>query len=189
MVEEWRVYAHCEYYEVSNLGNVRSWKYTGPSRAVFRATPKLLTVKLDKDGYPVVKLRIDNKAKMEKVHRMVCMAWHGLPPRNDLETRHLDGDKTNNTPSNLAWGTAKENSDDRGVHGTRAKGSRIANSKLTEEEAQYIRESTEPYKHLQSLFGVSKNTIWRIRAGLTWAELPKLSKEQKKRIQEKRDGK
>lgn len=41
---------------------------------------------------------------------------HGLAPVENAETRHLDGDKVNNKPENLAWGTAKENALDRERH-------------------------------------------------------------------------
>jgi hypothetical protein len=43
-----------------------------------------------------------------KVHQLVCEAWHG--PRPDgMEVLHQDEDGLNNRPSNLRWGTRKEN--------------------------------------------------------------------------------
>ncbi len=35
-----------------------------------------------------------------------------------MECRHLDGDRSNNAPSNLRWGTRRENALDRKRHGT-----------------------------------------------------------------------
>lgn len=43
-----------------------------------------------------------------KVHRLVCEAFNGLPPDGAV-CMHLDEDSSNNLPSNLAWGTQKEN--------------------------------------------------------------------------------
>lgn len=44
-----------------------------------------------------------------KVHRMVCMAFHGLPPQGKPVCIHLDEDAHNNCEDNLKWGTQKEN--------------------------------------------------------------------------------
>jgi len=47
-------------------------------------------------------------------------AFHGEKP-DGYEARHLDGDKLNNHPSNLAWGTHSENECDKMKHGTQRK--------------------------------------------------------------------
>lgn len=75
-----------------------------------------------KDGYLTVRLVIDGKRKRFAVHRLVAAQY--LPPRpsDQHEVRHLDGDKTNNRASNLAWGTRKENADDRERHGRTSRG-------------------------------------------------------------------
>ncbi len=44
-----------------------------------------------------------------KVHRLVCEAFHGPPPFLGAVVIHLDEDALNNKPSNLRWGTQKEN--------------------------------------------------------------------------------
>ncbi len=44
-----------------------------------------------------------------KVHRLVCEAFHGPAPFARAVVIHLDEDATNNQPSNLRWGTQKEN--------------------------------------------------------------------------------
>lgn len=44
------------------------------------------------------------------VHRLVCVAWHGESTDPDaFYVLHLDGDPTNNRPSNLRWGTQSQN--------------------------------------------------------------------------------
>jgi len=47
------------------------------------------------------------------VHRLVLLAFIGP---SDLQVRHLDGNPTNNNLSNLLYGTAKENAEDREFH-------------------------------------------------------------------------
>jgi hypothetical protein len=76
---------------------------------------------VDKDLYLYVKLW-DDSGKVQKVTSAwaVLAAWKNEPakPFPKAHVRHLDGDKCNNHYSNIAWGTAKQNADDRMVHGT-----------------------------------------------------------------------
>lgn len=47
--------------------------------------------------------------KTYRVGRLVCEAFNGPPPFEDAVCMHLDEDARNNAPSNLQWGTQKEN--------------------------------------------------------------------------------
>lgn len=49
------------------------------------------------------------KGKSHKVARLVCEAFHGLAPDGKSVCMHLGEDSRNNSASNLAWGTQKEN--------------------------------------------------------------------------------
>lgn len=44
-----------------------------------------------------------------KIHRLVCEAFHGPPPFHGAVVIHCDENALNNRPSNLRWGTQKEN--------------------------------------------------------------------------------
>lgn len=44
-----------------------------------------------------------------KVHQLVCEAFHGTKPFPKAVVMHLDENGLNNRPSNLKWGTQKEN--------------------------------------------------------------------------------
>lgn len=76
------------------------------------------------DGYPSVRIFVDGKRKHIAVHSLVAL--HFLPPRpsENHEIRHLDGNKLNPNADNLAWGTRKENADDREKHGRTSRGER-----------------------------------------------------------------
>lgn len=50
-------------------------------------------------------------------HVLMAAAWHGPRPPG-LVVRHLDGDKLNDAPWNLAYGTPAQNHDDAIRHGT-----------------------------------------------------------------------
>jgi hypothetical protein len=47
--------------------------------------------------------------KTYKLARLVCEAFNGPPPEGRDVCMHLDEDSRNNRPSNLAWGTQREN--------------------------------------------------------------------------------
>lgn len=47
--------------------------------------------------------------KSRPVAQLICEAFHGPRPDHNFHCMHLDEDSTNNVPSNLAWGTKKEN--------------------------------------------------------------------------------
>lgn len=72
------------------------------------------------------------------VHRLVCLAWHGVPIAPRLHVRHLDGVSTNNTSGNLAWGTPAENAADAIRHGTLGKGERARRLKLSDQQVNEI---------------------------------------------------
>lgn len=56
----------------------------------------------DKDGYHLINLCLSGKKITEKVHRLVAKAF--LPnPYNLPEVNHIDGNKSNNSVSNLEW--------------------------------------------------------------------------------------
>lgn len=65
-------------------------------------------------GYRTISLNYTQQS----VHRLICAAWSGPPPRPDAIVLHRDGDAANNTPANLAWGTPAENQADRYRHKT-----------------------------------------------------------------------
>ena len=107
------------FYEVSNQGRVRSLDrdavdITGRPYSVKGRIRKL---KLDRKGYVKVALSVSNTMITYSVHTLVLEAFVGPKP-NGAQCRHLNGNPADNRPSNLAWGTAKENMNDMKIHGT-----------------------------------------------------------------------
>lgn len=49
------------------------------------------------------------RGKSHKVARLICETFNGPPPFSDSICMHSDEDSRNNLPSNLVWGTQKEN--------------------------------------------------------------------------------
>lgn len=92
------------YYEVSNLGRVRSLpRVVTMSNGVKRKTAgKILTLVRYGNGYQAVRLTRNNVPDSRSVHRLVAEAFipndEGLP-----EVNHKDENKHNNRADNLEW--------------------------------------------------------------------------------------
>ena len=106
---EWRPVTGFEgYYEVSNLGDVRSVE-----REVREDAPRVLAGRVRKPhvtpfGYLRLQLTREAAKTNVFVHRLVADAFvpkvEGKP-----EVNHKDGDKLNNRAENLEWATRSEN--------------------------------------------------------------------------------
>lgn len=108
--EIWKDIAEFEgYYQVSNLGNVRSVDRLlncGNHRGIRKG--RELKQKEDKHGYMNVCLSKSQKSKTVRTHRLVAMMFIDNPD-NKPYVNHIDGNKTNNCVTNLEWCTSAEN--------------------------------------------------------------------------------
>lgn len=114
-------------------------------------------------GYLTVSLCHDNKKVTKHVHRLVCMAFHGLPPFKTAQVRHLDGVPVNCKPSNLAWGTQVENWMDRKAHGNGIAGAQHPMAKLTAQERSHLRWAISTglcsQRHAARVLGMSQSAM------------------------------
>lgn len=119
--EIWRPVVGREgWYEVSNLGRVRSLDRVVPilsRRGSVRSClyrGRLLKSCPDKrSGHLHISL---GAGSVRKVHHLVLEAFVGPCPPG-MQCLHGDGDPTNNALANIKWGTASENMLDRVRHG------------------------------------------------------------------------
>lgn len=98
-MEIWKTIESSPNYEISNIGVVRNIK-----------TGNVLKVATNNYGYKLVCLSNKNKKQTKYIHRLVADAFIDT----DLDTRtsvvnHIDGDKSNNTITNLEWATFRDN--------------------------------------------------------------------------------
>ena len=131
---------------------------------------KVVGQSTNKYGYKVVSIINDCGVKKKwRVHRLIALACHGDPPEGCYLVRHLDNNKTNNRPDNLAWGTYLDNASDRQKAGTHP------NYKLSETDVLEIRQLLEQgkltNKEIGKSFGVNRRTISGIKTGQTWKNL------------------
>lgn len=98
------------YYQVSNLGRVRSLdrKVWSEKRGIFHFQKGRVLKPVNIHGYWRVLLSKDGKPAKAIVHRLVAGAF--LPNPENLEyVNHKDENKSNNRLENLEWCTPKYN--------------------------------------------------------------------------------
>jgi len=104
------------YYEVSNLGRVRSVtrkiERTSPNditkKRLFTYTGKLVPFWLTKKGYCRLTICINGICKKHQVHRLVADAF--IPNNeNKAQVNHINCIKTDNRVENLEWVSNYEN--------------------------------------------------------------------------------
>lgn len=167
MNEIWKPISGYHGYEVSNKGNVRSFKPRS-GRGELEKQPRPLKSHVTKKGYVHVTMSINGKKSTRFVHHLVLENFVGPRP-SGMETRHLDGDQKNNYLENLEWGTSSENTQDQRAHGTFK-----SFSKLSKENVISIKirlQSGESQSIIAKDYGVNQNTISNIKTGKSWSHV------------------
>lgn len=129
--------------------------------------------------YATVALWVDGKAVTKSVHSLVLESFVG--PRPDgMQCRHLDGNPQNNSPKNLVWGTCKENTQDRALHGRVPRGESKCTAKLTEDDVCEVKRMLNadiPFKAIMKKYNVCHGTVQSIREWKTWVGVgPEITK-------------
>lgn len=163
MEEKWKSIPGWPGYEVSDWGNVHSYKrrVKGRGRWVIDESPqRVLKASLDREnGYRRVILCHNGKPKLCTVARLVLLAFVGPCPEG-MEACHTDCNSENDRLDNLRYDTHINNSYD-GV-GSHAK------TRLTNKRAVVVKQLAADGlsdEELASMFGVSVSTIANCRLG------------------------
>lgn len=185
MKERWKPVRRYEgFYEVSNLGRVRSVDRLIVTSAnvlrnvkgsVLKPFPTSPATNLKVKPYLQVDLWRDNINKKELVHRLVWEAFNGIIPKHK-QVNHKNGVKFDCRLKNLNLKTPKGNMTHairKGLNNT--KGSHNGSSKLGEADVLFIRElfttGTYSQKELSDSIGVNFVTIHDIVTRKTWRHI------------------
>lgn len=174
MDEIWKPIVGYEgFYEVSNLGRVRSLDRVINGR--LRRGKLLSNKKTNGNGYRICTLCKDNLQINHYVHRLVAGAFCFREDPSFI-VNHIDSNIKNNKSDNLEWISAFDN-----VHHYIKKGRKTdqgvnsPNTKLTEVDLERIRFLLKNTKLKQNeiakQFGVAQTTISRIKLGKTFKEV------------------
>ncbi len=159
-------------YRVGSDGSVWSCRIRGARSCACSSRWRQICPARHEHGYHEVRLRsIDQKSRSFKVHRLVAAAF--VPnPELKPEINHKNGDKTDNSASNLEWATRSENIFHAFRTGlkTSRHGEQCSWAKLTEPDVRLIRQigNGQTRVSLARMFSVSPFAIYGILAGKTW---------------------
>lgn len=97
------------YYQISNLGRIRSCdRDISDINKTQHIKGKIIKPTNNGNGYLIVSLRINGKRKNHYVHRLVAESFIDNL-ENKPEVNHKDFNPYNNCVNNLEWSTRKEN--------------------------------------------------------------------------------
>lgn len=164
MTESWKNILGFSNYQVSNTGKIKNIN-----------TGRILKPALNGSGYLTCSLSEKGKTCSKKIHRLV--AEYFVPNYKDSpEVNHKDGDKLNNSASNLEWVTRAQNMqhacDTKLIQ--HAKGEAHYKSSLTQEQVTWIRENYIPRDPLfgstalAKRFDISQSAISNIIHNKSW---------------------
>lgn len=151
----WKVIPRFPAYESSSLGSVR--RRQDLLRRKGNGRP--LSPHMDSRGYYKVSISTHSKTRHIRVHRLVAEAFHG--PALGREVNHLDGNKINNAPSNLAYVTLQENISHATALGIRRR--RLNQNVLG--RIRYLSKGGATLNHIAMKFGIGTDAVKRAISG------------------------
>ena len=117
-----------------------------------------------------------HKGKTIRQHRLAYCTYKGLPLEaiKGQIVRHTCDNKWCVNPNHLVLGSHQDNMDDMTSRDRQAKGTRIANSVLTDDQVRFIRENYVRYSKewgtvaIARMLGVNHRTVQSVTSGLRW---------------------
>lgn len=171
MEELWRAITGYEgFYEVSNLGRVRSLDRTVPRGSNHLTLKGVVLQPCICKGYKYVNLRKGGIGGLKKVAALVTSAFEGPRPAGK-QAAHENGNRLDDRAENLSWKTRVENERDKYRHGTRPLGEDVHNSALLKEQVDVIRELRAgglTYREIASRLKIKFEAVRCVCVGRTW---------------------
>ncbi len=179
VMEQWRDIPGWEgFYQVSNIGNVRSLDRTilvkkpncnKPTDVRYKG--KKMKPRLQSMGYYAVTLAKRGADHPDSIHRLVARAF--IPnPENKRCVNHINCVKTDNRVENLEWCTYKENIQHSFNNGIHKRGNDHYRSKLNSFQVRVIRKINDmDQNEIARIFGVGQSNICAIKVRRTWKHI------------------
>jgi len=168
----WKVIKDFPDYEISNYGQIKSWKN---GRYGLKSKPRILSP-IKVKGYLMTGIYENKKPKVFLTHRLVLEHFFGPCPAG-MQACHNNGKRDEPDIWNLRWDTCKNNMADKIKHGTNnnnAKGEKHGCAKLKEKDIPKIfalRKRGFTLKEIGNVYGVTKENIGLILNKKSWGYL------------------
>lgn len=162
MTDNFRTIPDFPYCQADDIGNIYRLYRNGSRRR--------LCQHLDRYGYHIIRLNRNGHRLHLKVHRLICSAFHGPCPANMMSI-HFDGNKSNNSPDNLRWGTSQDNSNDKRRHGTICNKETHGRARFTQSDVDLMRSryaKGETQQTIANYFETTQSRISEIITRKTW---------------------
>lgn len=166
--ERWLPIPEWPHYEVSDLGRMRTYKVRYSRR--ISSKPSLMKGEII-GGYARVLLtkRNPRQSKLFLVHRLVLMAFVGMPPEG-MMALHNNGNSLDSRLCNLRWGDASQNQIDSILHGTSNKQDLMA-ADIPDIWGRLV--AGESATRIARDYGVNVGCIGPIKRGENWTHITK----------------
>lgn len=160
-------------------GKVTQYTITEDGVITNKRTGKVLkNGRIDKyHRYVQVNLTIDGKRYHTFLHRLLMETFKPVEGMEDLQVNHIDGDRNNNSLSNLEWVTPSENILHAFKHNLRKpmRGELNGRVKLTKEDVEHICEDLIEGNlseiKIAEKYGVARSLIHRMRHKQAWPDV------------------
>lgn len=161
-MEIWKDCLDLPFYQVSNMGNVRSLDRFIYSKDGKKKKHKGRVLKLaNLNGY--LTFGTSSPRKINLVHREVLKSFIGPQPKG-MQACHENGIRSDNRIENLRWDTPLNNTHDKFKHKTMQIGEFHPMAKISDKQAEEIRNSQLSTKELMKIYGLSLSHTQSIRA-------------------------
>lgn len=150
MIEEFKILEiRGMIYKISNMGKIYGKRGEIKQR-------------LNKDGYCEVTIGKQGMRTSMRVHRLILMAFKPCDNMEELETNHIDYNRTNNRLDNLEWVTHIENvrhSSNEGHYKENTIGCKNGRANYSEEEIVFMRNLYDNGKSVMDIIKIMFPTL------------------------------
>lgn len=164
-------------YQISRDGLITNsqWNKTG--------TPRAVKINRKPSGYLKCVLHHprSRESRVVFVHRVIAIAFHGMPASGDLQVDHINRHRDDNRAENLEWVSPAINQQRAWPFNVNragqicGPGEKSRQAKVTETQAIEIRRRCaegETQRQVGLEFGITQSAVWLIVHKKNWKHLP-----------------